>query len=63
MNLTVVGIGVGAILAYTALVFDFWGFLLMALFMLVGAALGRMADGKLDIRGLRDALTGRRSSS
>lgn len=63
MNLTVVGIGIGAVLAFSALLFQFWGFLLMAVFMAVGALLGRAAEGKLDFRGVRDALTGRRSSS
>ncbi|GAB3519211.1 DUF2273 domain-containing protein [Arthrobacter sp. H14] len=63
MNLTVIGIGIGAILAFTALLFQFWGFLLMVVFMAVGALLGRAAEGKLDLRGVRDALTGRRSSS
>lgn len=63
MNLTVVGIAVGAILAFTALIFEFWGFLLMALFMAVGAFLGAAAEGKLDLRNVRDALAGRRSSS
>lgn len=63
MNYTVFGLIIGAILAFTALVFDFWGFLLMAVFMLVGALLGRAADGKLDWRSLRDAFSGRRSSS
>lgn len=63
MNLTVVGIGIGTILAFTALMFQFWGFLLMVVFMAVGALLGRAAEGKLDLRGVRDALTGRRSSS
>jgi uncharacterized membrane protein len=63
MNLTVIGIGIGAILAFTALLFQFWGFLLMVVFMAIGALLGRAAEGKLDLRGVRDALTGRRSSS
>ncbi|HET8795556.1 MAG TPA: hypothetical protein VFM62_04185 [Arthrobacter sp.] len=63
MNLTVIGIGIGAILAFTALLFQFWGFLLMVVFMTIGALLGRAAEGKLDLRGVRDALTGRRSSS
>ncbi|GAB3271526.1 hypothetical protein [Arthrobacter pigmenti] len=63
MNLTVVGIAIGTILAFTALMFQFWGFLLMVVFMAVGALLGRAAEGKLDLRGVRDALTGRRSSS
>lgn len=63
MNLTLVGIGIGAVLAFTALIFDFWGFLLMFILMLVGAIVGRAAEGKLDWRSLRDALSGRRSSS
>lgn len=63
MNLTVVGIAIGTILAFTVLMFQFWGFLLMVVFMAVGALLGRMAEGKLDLRRVRDALTGRRSSS
>lgn len=63
MNLTIMGIGIGAVLAFTALVFHFWGFLLMVVFMAIGALLGRAAEGKLDLRGVRDALTGRRSSS
>ena len=63
MNFTVVGIGIGALLALTALIFDFWGFLLMIVFMFIGAIIGRAADGKLDWRSVRDALSGRRSSS
>ncbi|MGM0930186.1 MAG: hypothetical protein ACQEXN_10790 [Actinomycetota bacterium] len=63
MSYTVVGMAVGAVLAWAALVFNFWGFLLMAVFLMVGALLGRAAEGKLDWRGIRDALTGRRSSS
>ncbi len=63
MKPTVVGMAVGAVLAFTALLFDFWGFLLMALFIAVGAFFGRAAEGKVDFRSVRDALTGRRSSS
>ena len=63
MKPTVVGMAVGAVLGFTALLFDFWGFLLMALFIAVGAFLGRAAEGKVDFRSVRDALTGRRSSS
>ncbi|WP_028279702.1 DUF2273 domain-containing protein [Arthrobacter sp. H5] len=63
MNLTVVGIAVGTVLAFAALIFNFWGFLLVSLFMVIGAFLGRVAEGKLDLRSVRDALTGRRSSS
>lgn len=63
MNLTVVGILVGTVLAFAALIFHFWGFLLVALFMVIGAFVGRVAEGKLDLRSVRDALAGRRSSS
>ncbi|CEA07047.1 hypothetical protein BN1051_00356 [Arthrobacter saudimassiliensis] len=63
MSPTIVGMLTGAVLAFTALVFDFRGFLLMALFLAVGALLGRAAEGKVDFRVVRDALTGRRSSS
>ncbi|MBG6191175.1 putative membrane protein [Arthrobacter sp. CAN_A212] len=63
MTPTAVGIAIGAILAFTALIFGFWGFLLMTLFLAVGALLGRVAEGKLDLGSVRDALTGRRSSS
>ncbi|ANG85057.1 DUF2273 domain-containing protein [Microbacterium aurantiacum] len=62
MNATVIGALMGAVLAFAALVFGFWGFLLVALFMGVGALIGRFASGKVDVRGLTDALTGRRSS-
>jgi uncharacterized membrane protein len=62
MNPTVTGTLVGAVLALTALVFGFWGFLLMALFMAIGAVAGRIASGKVDVRGLASAFTGRRTS-
>ncbi|MGR0221168.1 DUF2273 domain-containing protein [Agromyces sp. ZXT2-6] len=62
MTPTVSGALVGAILAVSILVFGFWGFLLIAVFMAVGAILGRIVSGKLDVRGLADALTGRRTS-
>jgi uncharacterized membrane protein len=63
VNLTVIGIGIGAFLAYMAFAFGFWGFLIAALFMAIGALLGRAWEGKLDLRSVFDALTGRRSSS
>jgi uncharacterized membrane protein len=62
MTPTVSGALIGAILAVSILVFGFWGFLLIALFMAVGAILGRIVSGKLDVRGLADAFTGRRTS-
>lgn len=63
MNLTVVGIAVGAFVAFMSLQFGLWGFLVALLFMAIGALLGRAAEGKLDLRGVLDAIIGRRSSS
>ena len=63
MNKTLAGVAVGAFLAFMAFRFGFWGFVISAIFMGVGALIGRAAGGKLDWRGVLDALTGRRSSS
>lgn len=62
MSPTVIGAVIGALLALAALAFGFWGFLLVALFAGIGAIIGRIASGKLDVRGLADAFTGRRTS-
>jgi uncharacterized membrane protein len=53
----------GAFVAFMSLQFGLWGFLVSLLFMAIGALLGRAAEGKLDLRGVFDAITGRRSSS
>ena len=63
MNLTVVGIAAGAFVAFMSFQFGAWGFLGSLLFVGIGALLGRAAEGKLDLRGMLDALNGRRSSS
>ena len=63
MSPTVTGMAAGAVLAVAALAFGFWGLLLTALFMGVGAVLGRAAEGRLDLAGVLDALRGKRSSS
>ncbi|BCW64970.1 DUF2273 domain-containing protein [Paenarthrobacter sp. MSM-2-10-13] len=63
MNPTIAGVAIGAILAVAGLAFGFWGLLLTALFMGIGAVLGRAAEGKLDLRGVLDALRGKRSST
>ncbi|KRE53230.1 hypothetical protein ASG92_06740 [Arthrobacter sp. Soil736] len=63
MSLTVVGIAIGAFVAFMSLQFGLWGFLVSLLFMGIGALLGRAAEGKLDLRSVIDALSGRRSSS
>ena len=63
MSLTVVGISIGAFVAFMSFQFGLWGFLVSLLFMGIGALLGRAAEGKLDLRSVIDALSGRRSSS
>ncbi|MFJ5692463.1 hypothetical protein ACIP9X_01240 [Arthrobacter sp. NPDC093125] len=63
MSLTVVGTAMGAFVAFMSLQFGLWGFLISLLFMAIGALLGRAAEGKLDLRSVMDALSGRRSSS
>jgi hypothetical protein len=63
VNLTFVGIAAGAFVAFMSFQFGAWGFLGSLLFMGIGALLGRAAEGKLDLRRVLDALSGRRSSS
>lgn len=63
MSATLAGTAVGATLAITALAFGFWAMLLVALFMAVGAIVGRIVDGRLDLRGVFEALRGKRTSS
>ncbi|WP_285248412.1 DUF2273 domain-containing protein [Pseudarthrobacter sp. efr-133-R2A-89] len=63
MTPVVAGTAAGAVLALAALAFGFWGFLLTAIFMAIGALLGRAAEGQLDLGAVLDALRGRRSSS
>ncbi|MET0297116.1 MAG: hypothetical protein ABW024_06915 [Microbacterium sp.] len=62
MTPTATGALLGAILAASALIFGFWGFLLVALFMGVGAIVARIASGQLDVRALTGAFSGRRTS-
>ncbi len=63
MSATVTGALAGAVLAFAALLFGFWGFLLVALLMGIGALTGRVVSGQLDLRALAGAFTGRRTSS
>lgn len=63
MTPTATGAAVGAVLALTWVVVGFWAFVLVAVAMLVGAGIGRIAEGRLDVRALADAFRGRRSSS
>lgn len=63
MKPTFIGALLGAILAWAALSHGIGGFLLMALFMAIGALIARVSGGRIDMRAVLDALTGRRSSS
>jgi len=57
------GILIGAVLALTGVAFGFWAFFFVAVAMAIGALIGRIVDGKLDVSGLVDAFRGKRSSS
>lgn len=63
MSATLTGTLIGAVLAFAALMFGFWGFLLVALLMGIGALTGRVMSGQLDLRAVAGAFTGRRTSS
>ena len=63
MTRTVGGVAVGAVLALTWIGFGFWAFVLVVVAMVIGAAVGRALDGKLDIHAVTDAFRGKRSSS
>jgi uncharacterized membrane protein len=58
----VIGAASGAVLAIVALVFGFWGFLLVLLFGLIGLFIGLAVSGRIDVRAVTDALRGRRSA-
>ncbi|RUR03077.1 DUF2273 domain-containing protein [Labedella endophytica] len=62
MSATDRGMLIGAVLALAAVAFGFWSMVLVALFVLVGYGVGRVLEGKLDLRSVADALRGRRSS-
>lgn len=62
------GTAIGAVLAVSALAFGFWAMILVAVFMAVGAAVGGAFAGRswgrsADLRGVVDALRGKRTSS
>jgi len=62
MNGTLVGAAAGAFLAVVGLVFGFWGFLLVLVLGGLGALLGAVASGRLDVRAVAEAARGRRSA-
>lgn len=59
MSQTLIGALFGALLAVFSLVWGFGGFLLAALFMFIGAVLGRWASGKLDLVDIFRTLIGK----
>jgi hypothetical protein len=63
VNATVVGMGVGALLAIVAVTLGAWAFVVVAVCMLVGGIVARIVTGDVDVRRLLDVLRGRRSSS
>lgn len=63
MTATVIGAVAGGALALIWIVLGFWAFVLVVVAALFGAAIGRVLDGRLDVRALADAFRGRRSSS
>lgn len=63
MTATTIGAAVGAVLAVTWIALGFWAFVLVAIAMLAGAAIGRVVEGRVDVRALADAFRGRSSSS
>lgn len=63
MNATMIGALVAGGLAVVWIALGFWAFVLVVVAGLVGALIGRLLDGRIDVRALADALRGRRSSS
>jgi hypothetical protein len=56
----VFGASAGIALAFAALLFGFWGFLLVAVLGLAGGLVGASVSGRLDLRAAFDAARGRR---
>lgn len=63
MSRTTQGILIAAVLAFFALEHGFGGFIGGAFFMLIGAILGRAAEGKLDLRGVGRTVMGQSSTT
>jgi uncharacterized membrane protein len=59
---TTKGMLIGAVLALSAVAFGFWAMILVAVAIVIGWGVGRVVEGKLDVKGLTDTLRGRRSS-
>jgi uncharacterized membrane protein len=63
MTATRFGILVAAVLAIVWIWVGFWPMVGVAAAMVIGALVGRIVEGKLDVRSLADAVRGKRSSS
>ncbi|RFA12196.1 hypothetical protein B7R22_17365 [Subtercola boreus] len=57
------GIVIGTVLALTWIAFGFWAFVFVAVAMAIGAIVGRVIEGKLDLSAVVGAFRGKRSSS
>ena len=62
MSPTAKGMLIGAVLALTAVAFGFWAMILVAIALVIGWGVGRVLEGRLDVKSLADTLRGRRSS-
>ncbi len=63
MTATQSGMAVGAVLVIVCAVFGFWIALAVAVAMAIGAVIGRIVDGRLDISRVVAAFRGGRVSS
>ncbi|CAN5302731.1 hypothetical protein BH09ACT2_BH09ACT2_17910 [soil metagenome] len=63
MTSTKTGILIGAVLALTWAIVGFWAFFFVAVAMAIGAVVGRVVDGRLDLSSLVEVIRGKRSSS
>lgn len=62
MTPTTIGMAVAATLVLTWIAFGFGAFVLVLVFMAIGALIGRIIEGKLDAKGLVDMFRGKGSS-
>ena len=62
MSVSAKGALAGLVLALSALIFGFWGFILVALFMAIGVVVARMTAGEIDVRNVVNAFKGRSTS-
>lgn len=60
MTTIIFGTAVGVALAFAALMFGFWGFLLVVVLGAIGGLIGASVSGRIDLRAAVDAARGRR---